>query len=360
MPAGFSTSSFFDIGLLIYSMRNEFEFIERIRNRARRASPADLVLGIGDDAAILRQREGRETLITVDLLVEEVDFKLAYAPPRWLGAKALAVSLSDIAAMGGAPAYSLLTLAIPPRLRSDEFWEAFFDGYFGLAAEHGVALIGGDLSSSPDRLAMDSIVMGVCAAGKAVRRDGARPGDGVYVTGRLGASAAGLRLLLAGDRVENGADTPAQRALRAHLCPRPRVAFGRRVGETGLAQAMIDVSDGLAQDLAHLCEESGAGAVIEFERVPVADEVSLVAQSEEEAFRLAAGGGEDFELLLTARPENEAALLALAGDCDLPLTRIGEIVAPHKGFSVGLRRHGDVKPLSIRGYNHFAGAPEPA
>ncbi|MDX2033432.1 MAG: thiamine-phosphate kinase [Blastocatellia bacterium] len=341
-------------------MRSEFEFIERIRDRARGVQAADLMRGIGDDAAILRQRAGRETLITVDLLVEEVDFKLAYAPPRWLGAKTLAVSLSDIAAMGGAPTFSLLTLAIPPALRSDAFWEAFFDGYFTLAAAHGVALIGGDLSSSPDRLALDSIVMGVCAAGRAVRRDGARPGDGVYVTGSLGASAAGLRLLLAGARVEDGVDTPEQRALRAHLCPTPRVAFGRGVGEAGLAQSMIDVSDGLAQDLAHLCEESRVGAVIEFERIPIADEVSLVAQSEEEAFRLAVGGGEDFELLLTAPPENEAALVALAAERGLRLTRIGEIVPPCEAFTVGVRRGEEIKSLSIRGYNHFAGAPEPA
>ncbi len=338
-------------------MRSEFEFIERIRDRARGVQAADLMLGIGDDAAILRQRAGRETLITVDLQVEEVDFRLEYAPPRWLGAKALAVSLSDIAAMGGAPAFALLTLAIPGRLRDDGFWEAFFDGYCGLAAEHGVALIGGDLSSAPERLAIDSIVLGGCAAGRAVRRDGARPGDGVYVTGRLGASAAGLRLLLAGARVDQAEDSATQRALRAHLCPQPRVEFGRRVGEAGLAQAMIDVSDGLAQDLAHICEESGVGAVIDYELVPVAAETALVAASADEAFRLAAGGGEDFELLLAARPENESALAALAAECGLPLARIGEIVPARAGSPVGLRRDGDVTPLSIRGFNHFAEPP---
>src|SRR5215813_7851498 len=152
-------------------MQSEFEFIKRIRDQAAKASARDLVLGIGDDAAILREREGRETLVTVDLLIEEIDFKLEYAPPRLLGHKALAVSLSDIAAMGGAPAFSLLTLGIPkqskiPNLKSDIFWEEFFAGYFELAEKHSVRLIGGDISSTPDCLTIDSIVIGHCQAGK--------------------------------------------------------------------------------------------------------------------------------------------------------------------------------------------------
>src|SRR5262249_35148472 len=162
-------------------MQSEFDFIKRIRDQAPKSSAQDLVLGIGDDAAILREREGRETLVTVDLLVEEIDFKLEYAPPRFLGHKALAVSLSDIAAMGGAPAFSLLTLGIPKQfqtlnLKSDAFWEEFFAGYFALAEDHSVTLIGGDLSSTPDRLTIDSAVIGHCRAGGAVRRAGPKAG----------------------------------------------------------------------------------------------------------------------------------------------------------------------------------------
>src|SRR5215468_4794733 len=138
-------------------MQSEFDFIKRIRDQAAKSSAQDLVLGIGDDAAILREREGRETLITVDLLVEEIDFKLEYAPPRLLGHKALAVSLSDIAAMGGAPAFSLLTLGVPRRFQisdseSQIFFEEFFAGYFALAEKYSLTLIGGDVSSTPDRL----------------------------------------------------------------------------------------------------------------------------------------------------------------------------------------------------------------
>src|SRR5262245_61441856 len=217
-------------------MQSEFDFIKSIRDRASKSSAQDLVLGIGDDAAILNEREGRETLVTVDLLVEEIDFKLEYAPPCFLGHKALAVSLSDIAAMGGAPAYSLLTLGIPKRFQisnpeSQIFFEEFFVGYFALAEKHSVSLIGGDISSTPDRLTIDSIVIGHCRAGQAVRRSGARPGDAIYLTGFVGASAAGLKLLLNGARVDEDEDSLAQSALRAHLRPEPPIAFGRLIAE---------------------------------------------------------------------------------------------------------------------------------
>jgi thiamine-monophosphate kinase len=342
-------------------MPSEFDFIREIQRKAAAQSAADLVLGIGDDAAVWREQTGRETLTTVDLLVEDVDFKLEYTPPRWLGHKALAVSLSDIAAMGGVPKYALLAIAIPPSLKPEtsnlnpqDFWEAFFAGYFDLATMHGVTLIGGDLSSAPDRLTIDSIVIGQCQAGQAIRRDGAKVGDAIFVTGSIGASAAGLKLLLNGARVNESEKSLEQSAIRAHLRPEPRVEFGRWLGELGLANAMIDVSDGLAQDLRHICEASNVGATIDFEAVPMAEEVSLVVTSADEAFEVAVSGGEDFELLFTANRDDEAALFELAASCQLPLTRIGEIVSMDQTTSILLRRVGDVKPLSIRGYDHFA------
>ncbi len=280
--------------------------------------------------------------------------------------------------MGGKPKFALLTLAIPPDLKSQisdltsaYFWEEFFAGYFALAEKHGVRLIGGDISSAPDRLTIDSIVIGQCPAGSAVRREGAKAGDAIYVTGSLGASAAGLNLLLNGARVgndvcsaafrrsgpeppEGGTANVIQSAIRAHLKPEPRAEFGRMLGELGLANAMIDVSDGLAQDLAHICEDSGVNAVIDFEAVPVAAEVSLVTATSDEAFDLAVSGGEDFELLFTADPKNESALMTLAASCQLRLTRIGEIISADPSPSVLLRREGSVKPLPIHGFDHFA------
>jgi len=339
-------------------MKSEFAFIEQIKKRAATRRAADLRLGIGDDAAILRQREGRETLVTVDLLVEDVDFKLDYAIPHWLGHKALAVSLSDIAAMGGSPKFSLLTLAIPKQspisnLQSENFWEAFFEGYFALASEHGIVLVGGDISSTLGGLALDSMVIGHCAAGKAVRRSGARVGDGVYVTGALGASASGLRLLLDGARVNEAEASPAQSAIRAHLRSAPRVEFGRLAGESGLAHSMIDVSDGLAQDLLHICEESQVAAILDFDAVPIAEAVKLVTADADAAFSLAVGGGEDFELLLTADRGNEQALFDLASRCELPFARIGTITARDGAHPVRVSHGGDAKPLSIRGFDHF-------
>ena len=385
-------------------MPSEFDFIKQIQQKAAAQSAADLVLGIGDDAAVWREQSGRESLITVDLLVEDVDFKLEYAPPRWLGHKALAVSLSDIAAMGGTPRFSLLTLAIPRPIADCGLriadWEQFFEGYFKLAAKHGVALIGGDISSTPDRLTIDSVVVGHCQAGKAIRRDGAKIGDAIYVTGSIGASAVGLKLLLGGERVEESFfhrrdaenaedaqreektsalplrslrlcgdeaslenDQLKQSAICAHLKPEPRTEFGRRLGEVGLATAMIDVSDGLVQDLSHICEASDVGAVIEFEAMPIAEEVSLILSNSDQAFEFAVSGGEDFELLFTADQNHEAELMALADECQLRLTRIGEIVERSLPVAIPtqsrepvavLTRTGEVKPLSIRGYDHFA------
>ncbi|MCI0337533.1 MAG: thiamine-phosphate kinase, partial [Acidobacteria bacterium] len=315
----------------------------------------DLLLGIGDDAAILREQSGRETLLTVDLLVEEIDFKLEYTLPRWLGHKALAVSLSDIAAMGGTPRFSLLTLGISKtNPQSDEFWEEFFAGYHALADEHGVTLIGGDLSSTFDRLTIDSLVVGHCTSGRAIRRSGARVGDAIYMTGCVGASAAGLKLLLQGARVNEKERSLLQKALRTHLKPEPPVAFGRQIGEFGLAHAMIDVSDGLAQDLAHICEESRVGAIIETAAVPVAEEVSLIAEGPESASAFAISSGEDFELLLTANNDLEERLFEIAESCEIKITRIGEIIENrHNSHPVLIRCDGDVKPLLVRGYDHF-------
>jgi thiamine-monophosphate kinase len=340
-------------------MQSEFDFIKRIRDQAAKSSAQDLVLGIGDDAAVLSEREGRETLVTVDLLVEDIDFKLEYAPPRFLGHKALAVSLSDLAAMGGAPAFSLLTLGIPRQsrisnIKFDIFWEEFFAGYFALAEEHSITLIGGDLSSAPSQLTIDSVVIGHCRAGGAVRRGGAKVGDAVYLTGPVGASAAGLKTLLDGARVSEGEESLTQSALRAHLKPAPRVAFGRRIGELGLAHSMIDVSDGLAQDLARICEESAVAAIVDFDSVPVADEVGLISKEPEEAFEFAVRGGEDFELLLTAGGDGDAELFGTAASCGVKLSRIGEIVPARQTRSrLLLRRGAEVKPLSIPGFDHF-------
>jgi len=342
-----------------HSEMREFDFIKRIRDqvRSRSVDSPDVIVGIGDDTAALREETGRETLITTDLLVEDVDFKLEYTPPKWLGHKTLAVSLSDIAAMGGTPASSLLTLSIPkPVLQDEIFWEEFFEGYFSLCREHGVTLVGGDISSTGGPLSMDSIVMGHVPSGLAVRRGGARPGDAIYLTGEIGASAAGLKLLLDGERVDTTEESLVQRALKAHLHPEPRTGFGQRIGRDSLAHSMIDLSDGLSQDMAHICEESSVAAVIDYDLVPIASATSLVCNDAWQSFIFAISGGEDFELLLTADPQLDAELHRAAGLEGLPLTRIGEIAESaiaHETSPLLLRRNGQLEPLTVSGFNHF-------
>lgn len=334
-------------------MPSEFSFIQQIRQRASHAN-ANLTLGIGDDTAIWREQTGRERLITTDLLIENVHFKLDYTPLACLGHKTLAVSLSDIAAMGGRPEFALLSLGIPKSQISNLSWQSFFDGYFSLADQYGVTLIGGDTSSSPDKLVMDSILVGSCEQGTAIRRSTAQIGDAIYVTGNLGASAVGLQLLLSGERFEPSATDAKNLAMRAHLMPEPRLAFAQTL--PGLVHAMMDVSDGLAQDLAHTCAESGVDAVLDFDAVPIADCVGLIANTPDAAFSLAISGGEDYELLLTANPVAEAALQHRATACQLRLTRIGEIRAREASQTTPqlfLRTATRVDLLTVTGYDHF-------
>src|ERR1044071_8544196 len=228
--------------------RSEFDFIERIRERALRHSSlithhSSLSLGIGDDAAVTSQHPGRETVITTDLLVEDIDFRLDTTTPRLLGYKALAVSLSDIAAMGARPRYALLSIGLPQSIWNSDFVDELYDGFFALAEKHNVALIGGDVSRTPERVVIDSIVTGEVARSRAVRRagsrrvraSGSRPGDHIFVTGALGGAAAGLRLLERGTRLRKKRPrSPHYRAIEElllrQLRPEPRVRWGAMLG----------------------------------------------------------------------------------------------------------------------------------
>src|SRR5262245_53007551 len=220
---------------------NEFEFIKRIREMAKRHDgSADLLSSIGDDAAVISSRVGRETVISVDLLIEDVDFRRDSTPPKLLGHKALAVSLSDIAAMGAQPRWALLSVGVPEAVWQEEFVVELYEGLFELADRYGVKLIGGDTSRSPDKVVLDSIVLGECNQGQSLKRAGAQPGDEIFVTGTLGGAGAGLRLLergaqlhsKTGDAVETNA---IDAVLLQQLRPEPRVGWGLVLGEEQLA-----------------------------------------------------------------------------------------------------------------------------
>jgi thiamine-monophosphate kinase len=296
--------------------------IERVR---RRLGPPDatVLAGIGDDAAAVAWPAGRILLLTTDTLVEDVHFRRATATLREIGAKALAVNVSDIAAMGGEPRYALLALTLPGACTVAEVDE-LYTGLLEVAGRHGVQLIGGDTCAAPDRMVLTVTLVGQ-VEGPPVRRSGARPGDVILVTGTLGAAAAGLATLERGP-LPVPADVAAS-VQRAHRLPTPRVAEGRLVRASGGATAMIDLSDGLATDLGHIAAESGVGALVRLPALPIAEATRAVARAlDEPAWSLAASGGEDFELLFTAAPERAAAIATrLTAETGTPVSLVGEI-----------------------------------
>ena len=299
---------------------------------------SDVVLGIGDDAAVVRAP--KKLLITKDLLVEDVDFRRTLHPPRLLGRKSLNVNLSDIAAMGGRPLHAVLGLALPGNLEA-AWLKDFLAGFREAARRARVALIGGDISRAR------RIVISVTVTGGAesfVSRSGARPGDRIFVSGTLGDAAQGLRLLEKGLRP--GKDRTAGLLLKAFLDPEPRLELGAFLACRKLASAMIDVSDGLSVDLAHICEESGVGAAIETARIPISE---ALCRFRKIPLPLALNGGEDFELLFTIRPRNVRRALALGKR--FKITPIGLVTAGKTIFA--LDPAGKLKPLPIRGYEHF-------
>lgn len=316
-------------------MRGEFEFINQIK--------AGYSLGkIGDDCAVIPQNAEYDQVVTVDMLVEDVDFRLEWTTAELLGHKSLAVSLSDIAAMGGEPKWAMLSLAIPEKIWKTDFLDEFYAGWHRLAAEFGVELIGGDVSRSPDKLVVDSIAGGDVPRGKAFLRSGTRPGDAIYVTGTLGAAAGGLRLLESGERPDSG--HPHFDLLMRQLAPRPRIEIARRLREIGDITSAIDISDGLAADLGHICEQSGVGARVYREMLPI--EPALVDHfGPEEALELALGSGEDFELLFTANVKTP--ITQDIADAVL----IGEVTSAHGDMVIVL--HAGEKKYLPRGFQHF-------
>ena len=311
----------------------EFDLIARIR--ARVATRADVVLGIGDDAALLAPPPGRQLVVTADTLNDGVHFPRGTSPAD-VGWKALAVNLSDLASMGAEPAWCTLSLSLP---QSDPAWiEGFLDGFLDLAGQHGIALVGGDTTHGPLSIAVTA--MGLVEPGRALRRDGARVGDEVWVTGTLGDAAGGLALL----------DREPVPALRARLDrPTPRVAAGRALA--GIATACVDVSDGLLADLGHVCARSHVAARIDVDALP-ASAVLREAFGEADRIALQASGGDDYELCFTAPADAGADIGAVSAQLGLRITRIGRIVAGEGVHPVDAKSQPWSSPR--RGYDHFA------
>ena len=350
---------------------NEFDFIRRLREQTRsRQQSSRLSVGIGDDAAVIRQYSDRDFVLTTDLLVEGIDFHPQTTPPQLLGHKALAVSMSDIAAMGARPRWALASVGFANDVWDSNFKDDFFAGYLGLADRYGVTLAGGDVSAS-QQIVIDSILVGEVTTGRAVLRSTAQPGDQIFVTGSLGGAAAGLKLIELGARVEARAaaradgesarrqtadrrtthdDDAIHALLLRQLSPQPRVGWGIVLGEEHLATSMIDISDGLSSDLHHLCAESNVGATIDAASLPLDEHVvQLCGRRALDPLALALHGGEDFELLFTVAPENVTRLPKFVDG--IPISHIGEVTSQ---TAIRIREKTREWDLQPQGFRHFS------
>jgi thiamine-monophosphate kinase len=321
----------------------EFALIDEIRRRCS-TTRADVTLGIGDDAALLQPPAGSELAVSMDTLVAGVHFPLATTPFD-IGWKTLAVNLSDLAAMGAEPAWATLALTLPG---SDADWLAqFCDGFAALARTHDVALVGGDTTRGP--LTITLTVHGFVPRGAALRRDGARAGDRVLISGYPGEAAAGLTCLLGSALLRAPDEADREHLLERLNRPSPRVALGLALRD--IATAAIDVSDGLRQDLGHIAACSGLAATIHAERLPLSDALARVGDASQR-LRWQLAGGDDYELCCAVPPARVALAQAAAARCGVPLTDIGAFESG-EGVRV-VDADGNDIAMSRGGWEHFA------
>jgi thiamine-monophosphate kinase len=314
----------------------EKQLIARIRRAVAKRS--GVPTGIGDDCAVLRIPQGHEALITTDLSLEGIHFRREWHPPESVGHRCLVRGLSDIAAMGGRPIAAFLSLALPRNL-PQKWVDGFMHGILALADKFAITLAGGDTAESSGGILADIIVLGSVPKGKAVLRSGARPGDNIYVSGELGASASALRLMMEEpQRKLNPDDFPR------HFFPEPRLAVGRILRQKDMASAMIDLSDGLSTDLGHLCDESGVGAEIQSQALPIA---ALGQPAREIDLNSALDGGEDYELLFTA-PRGKSVPTRIAV---VAITQIGRVTRGKK-VMLTTAKNGR-RELKPQGWEHF-------
>ncbi len=338
----------------------EFGLIERIRGLLP-AAGSDVLVGIGDDVAVISCEGDRVLLATCDVQVEGIHFIRGATSPRDLGRKALAINLSDIASAAGRPRHALVSLGLPRGLETD-FVDELYLGLREEASLFGVDIIGGNISGTRGGVFIDIFLLGEAARGELALRSGARVGDAVLVTGSLGDAAAGVALLLDGS-LSTSPDYTRIACGRRDL-PTPRVREGRLLGASKLVGAMTDISDGLAGDLGHICEMSGVGARILASALPVARanrELSLKAKGDEWHFAL--HGGEDYELLFTL-PKAEAARMAasISAETGTAVTIVGEVLPAARGAAPGAELElpdGSVVPLGKQGWDHLRAEAKP-
>jgi thiamine-monophosphate kinase len=328
-------------------MLGEHALLERLRQLVRQPPP-HVAVGIGDDAAIVVPDRGALIAVSTDALIEDVHFRRAWSPPRAIGRKALAVALSDLAAIGAAPRASFLSLALPDNFPVGDF-DALLVGFVTLAGSTGAALAGGNIARSPGPLVLDVTVMGAVKRRRWIERRGGQPGDEIFVTGDLGAAAAGLALLQSGPAAQP-IDEAGSACIRRYEQPEPRLRMGFAIGSNRAASAGIDLSDGLADGARQLATAAGTGVVIDAAAVPISDATRrLAAQLHLEPLKLALSGGEDYELLFAVRSRRRRTFLAAARrGGGLPITRIGRLTREPGAW---LEQDGRTMPLPL-GFVH--------
>ncbi len=333
---------------------NEREYILDLARRQSASLHAGTIMALGDDCAVIRKCGSIVTLLSMDTLVESVHFDRAFHPPELLGRKVVSVNVSDIAAMGGSPTQVLLSAGLPPNF--DERWvQTFNQGLLDGCASYNCSLIGGDTVASPGGYSFTITILGEMEEEEVLYRSGAQAGDTVYMSGQPGLAAGGLALLSAGLA---GGSTFFSELFTRHLNPEARLHLGRRLAASGLVHAMMDSSDGLATDLAHICSASELGAQIFSRTLPVSDALRQAARlCGADPLDWILRGGEDFELIFTAPSQADASLRRLAQDCIIPIHAIGRI---DRGEGLRLVQEETEEadgsretPLSYQGYDHF-------
>lgn len=329
----------------------ERDLIQFIRSKHNTLAHS-LQFGIGDDCAVFGEELGGQWVVSTDMLVENVHFNLAWHSAFLLGRKAVAVNLSDIAAMGATPTFILLSVSIPKHIQF-EWVEEFTSGVEEILGEYNTILIGGDTVQGPT-LTVSITAIGNMGGISPIFRNGAKVGDDIYVSGQLGSSALGLELLKTAKNENVLTSDQKHPFIQAHLNPSPQIAVGRTLAQSGLIHSMQDISDGISTDLAHICRESKVGACLLEETLPMHENLASVSSAiGEEYLRLMLSGGEDYQLLFTAPERNEIAICNLANEAlnNEQLYKVGKITAS----SEVLLRHtsGQTSSISFQGFEHL-------
>ncbi|MDZ7264044.1 MAG: thiamine-phosphate kinase [candidate division KSB1 bacterium] len=328
----------------------EWNLIRRIQNMLPAIENPEVMVGIGDDAAVLRLDDRRSLLLTCDIQVENQHFRLRQISPYQLGRRAMAVNLSDIAAMGGQPTLALVSLGFPPDFPAASF-DALISGLRDQLAEFSAHIIGGNLSRTSKELIIDITLLGEAPIHQVLTRSGARAGDRIFVTGRLGESAAGWQAL---EKFGPNCPREFEPLVQKHLQPIPRIAAGRLIAQSGFATSMIDISDGLASDLHHICSASGVGAEIYQDQLPIPQNIELIAAlSSLPVPTLVLHRGEDYELLFTLRPDTPIAVVnSIIQTSGVSITEVGRILPKEAGLHL-ISPDRQSQALQPTGWNHF-------